>query len=77
MNAAAEIGTPGGSGRLLTPAEAAAHVGLSIQTLANFRTVGGGPVYFKLSRFVRYDEADLNDWMRRRRFTSTSQERAG
>lgn len=77
MTAATHPSTYGDSGRLLTPAEAAVHVGLSIQTLANFRTIGGGPVYFKLSRFVRYDEADLNDWMRRRRFTSTSQERAG
>lgn len=66
--------TPVSSGRLLTPAEASKHVGLSPQTLANLRNTGRGPAYFKLSRFVRYDENDLNQWMRSRRCTSTSQE---
>jgi len=61
-------------GRLLTPQEAATFTGLKDQTLANMRHTGRGPVYFKVGRYVRYDERDLAAWMRRRRFTSTSQE---
>ncbi|WP_155986381.1 helix-turn-helix domain-containing protein [Novosphingobium resinovorum] len=62
------------AGKLLTPSEASEHTGLGIQTLANMRNTGRGPAFFKISRFVRYDENDLDEWMRSRRFTSTSQE---
>lgn len=61
------------AGRLLTPSEAAAFTGLSGQSLANMRSSGRGPAYFKVGRYVRYDEHDLAAWMRSRRYTSTSQ----
>lgn len=64
------------AGKLLTPLEAAAFTGLSDQSLANMRSTGRGPAYFKVGRYVRYDEHDLSAWMRSRRYTSTSQEAA-
>lgn len=64
------------AGQLLTPKQAAEVTGLSTQTLANMRSTGRGPAYYKLSNFVRYDENDLIAWMRSRRYTSTSQEAA-
>lgn len=64
-----------GAGRLLVPADAAAVTGISKKTLANYRSRGGGPPYFKIGgSFIRYDEDDLIAWMRSRRLTSTSQQ---
>jgi len=45
-------------GRLLTPSQAAEFTGLSNQTLANMRSTGRGPAYFKVGKYVRYDETD-------------------
>lgn len=64
------------AGKMLTPIEAAEFVGLTNDSLANLRWKGGGPIYFKVGRYVRYDPADLTAWMRSRRYTSTSQEAA-
>lgn len=66
----------GAGGRLLTPNEAAVRLGFHVASLANLRSSGRGPAYFKVGRYVRYDESDLAEWMRSRRFTSTSQESA-
>lgn len=49
---------------LLTAAEAAAYVNVSIRTLARWRAAGSGPVVVKLSaRTVRYRVADLDAWI--------------
>jgi len=49
------------------------YVGLSEHTLEKLRCIGGGPPYYKLGRKrVVYDPADLDDWMRSKRCTSTS-----
>lgn len=77
MSAAAIGSCEARAGQLLTPAEAALRTGISKKTLANYRSRGGGPAYFKVGPFIRYDEGDLNAWMRSRRYTSTSQEVAG
>lgn len=61
------------NGELLTPAEAAARTGLKEATLANMRCRGDGPAFHKISKFVRYDSADLDRWMRARRYHSTSE----
>lgn len=63
--------------KLLTATEAAAYVDLSVQCLANYRCSGVGPAYYKIGHYCRYDEGDLDAWMRSRRYTSTSQETAG
>lgn len=61
------------TGKLLTPGEAAEMLGITPKTLANKRSNGGGPKYIKLgppppdghrdNRRVRYDPAELADWM--------------
>lgn len=59
--------------RLLTPDEAAGMLGITAKTLANKRSIGGGPQYVKLgptpadghrdNRPVRYTVKALADWM--------------
>jgi predicted DNA-binding transcriptional regulator AlpA len=61
---------------LLTVRQAAEEVRLSESALNKYRVTGGGPPYFKVGRYVRYDRADLSAWVRSRRYNSTSQERA-
>jgi len=61
---------------LLTVKQAAVFVGLSVPTLNRMRVQGGGAPYYKLGAQVRYDRAELEVWMRSRRYTSTSQETA-
>lgn len=47
--------------RLLTGAEAAGWLGVSIRTLEDWRLRGGGPIYHKLGkRLVRYSPDDLD-----------------
>jgi len=60
-------------GRLYTTTAAAAYLGLSAKTLANWR-VRGGPIPFqKFGRVVRYLGADLTRFVRASRHTSTSE----
>lgn len=59
---------------LLTPEKASRFTGLSQQTLANMRCTGRGPAFHKIgAKYVRYDTVDLDQWMRSRRFHSTSE----
>ncbi|MCY4003420.1 MAG: helix-turn-helix domain-containing protein [Rhodospirillales bacterium] len=46
----------------LTPRAAAAFLGLSVRTLARYRSGGKGPVYYKFGRTVRYMSDDLRQW---------------
>ena len=61
--------------RLLTQSEAARQLRLSERTLERLRLSGGGPVYVKAGRSVRYREADLEAWIAARLINSTSEER--
>ena len=56
----------------LSTAQAAFYIGLSRRTLEKMRIVGGGPVYRKHGRYVRYLIDDLNAWSDARCKTSTS-----
>ncbi len=52
---------------LLTPDEVAKQMGLSIETLAQWRSQGKGPMYVKISRnCVRYRQSDLDGWVAER-----------
>ncbi len=51
----------------LTPADAATYLGLSAKQLEAWRGRGEGPPYTKLDRAVRYNRADLDEWMSGRR----------
>jgi excisionase family DNA binding protein len=59
--------------RLLTQREAAGVLRLSERTLERLRVAGGGPVYVKAGRLVRYREADLEAWINSRVVASTSE----
>ena len=58
---------------LLNAGQAAQQLGLSVSTLAKMRLYGTGPVYSKLGRRVVYRPEDLDVWVSRNRFNSTSE----
>jgi len=62
----------GAGARIMTTGEAAAILGLSASYLNKMRVTGCGPVFLKLSRAVRYTQADLDGWISSRRHSSTS-----
>lgn len=57
-----------------TTKEAATFLILKPNTLEKMRVYGGGPVYRKHGRAVRYHINDLNDWSNARTMDSTSDE---
>lgn len=59
--------------RLLTTAEAAQFLHMSVSFLMKTRLRGDGPRYRKVGRSVRYVESDLHDWVKSRARTSTSE----
>ena len=61
---------------LLTPAEAARFLRVSLSFLAKARMRGDGPKYHKLCRAVRYLRSDLVEWLKARTRTSTSEAHA-
>lgn len=56
----------------LTVEGAAEYIGVSKSFLDKQRITGSGPVYLKIGRLIAYDVADIDDWLRSRRRTSTS-----
>ncbi len=44
--------------------EAARRLGVSVQTLRNWRSMRRGPAYYKFGRSVRYSEEDIVGYMR-------------
>jgi len=58
-----------------TPA-AAAYLGIQPSTLEQWRWTGGGPNYLKLGKFVRYRQSDLDDYLVKRVFSSTTEAQA-
>ncbi len=64
--------------QLLTSAQTAKLIGVKPQTLRLWRLQGRGPSYIRLGDSpkagVRYSELDILDWLKARRFSSTSEE---
>jgi len=56
----------------LTTKEAARFLILKANTLEKMRVTGGGPIYRKHGRYVRYHIDDLNAWSNQRIKNSTS-----
>jgi excisionase family DNA binding protein len=57
---------------MLDQREAAKLLRLSERTLERLRLQGGGPLYIKCGRSVRYRETDLEAWIASRIVSSTS-----
>lgn len=49
--------------RVLNSAQAAEYIGLAKQTIADLRVKGGGPMFCKMGRSVRYKREDLDAWI--------------
>jgi predicted DNA-binding transcriptional regulator AlpA len=58
---------------LLTAAEAARILKVSLSWLAKSRMQGNGPPYIKVGRAIRYSESALLQWMKSRQRLSTSE----
>jgi predicted DNA-binding transcriptional regulator AlpA len=53
--------------KLLSPQEVSELIGLSVETLAQWRSQGRGIPYIKISRnCVRYRQGDLDSWIAHR-----------
>ena len=52
-----------GSRPLATPDEVGQFLGLSVRTLAQWRTHGKGPTYCRVGRHVRYRWSDVQSWV--------------
>jgi hypothetical protein len=46
---------------------AAAHMGIAVKTLENWRILKAGPPYYKIGNRVLYDSAELDAWLAERR----------
>ena len=56
----------------LRPPEAAAILRLSVRTLGDYRSRGGGPAYLVLGNHVAYARTDLAKWAAARRSWTTA-----
>jgi predicted DNA-binding transcriptional regulator AlpA len=61
------------TGVLLTPAEAAQILKVSLSWLAKARMRGDGPPFIKIGRAIRYSEAALQQWVKSQQRLSTSE----
>ncbi len=50
---------------------AARYLALSAHSLECYRSLGGGPPFYKFGKFVRYAVSDLEAWAGERRFSRT------
>jgi len=57
---------------LLNTRQAAERCNLSSRTLEKYRVTGGGPLFIRLGRAVRYQLDDLESWITAHRRRSTS-----
>ena len=57
---------------LLNEKQAAKRLGVGGKCLQAWRVRGGGPVFLKVGRLVRYTQSDLETWLLTRRRESTS-----
>ncbi len=69
LNTAVLVNAPS----LLTEDDAAKFLNVDCRTLQAWRVRGGGPVYRKLGRLVRYSMADLETWLNARARHHTSE----
>jgi len=59
--------------KLVDTNTAAETLGISPNTLKKYRMIGGGPVFHKFGRSVRYDLDDLSSYRQLHRYDNTSE----
>jgi len=57
---------------VMTVQQAAEYLGLAVSTLNKWRCLGGGPVFIKMGRAVRYRLEDINAFIEQKTSSSTS-----
>lgn len=57
---------------LMTVGQVASYLGLAVSTLNKWRCHGGGPVFIKMGRAVRYRAEDLDQFLIERLVDSTA-----
>ncbi|MFE9659086.1 helix-turn-helix domain-containing protein [Streptomyces sp. NPDC005955] len=55
--------TPVERGRLATPADIAAYLGVPVKTLYQWKYRGMGPKVHKVGRHLRYRWAEVDEWL--------------
>ena len=58
---------------IMTVQQAAVYLGLAVSTLNKWRCHGGGPVFIKMGRAVRYRIEDLEIYIDNSRLNSTAE----
>ncbi len=61
---------------ILNTIEASEYLNCSASYLEKMRCFGGGPVYVKLGRSIRYRRSDIDKWLQASRFSNTAQKEA-
>lgn len=56
---------------VMTVQQAAEYLGLAVSTLNKWRCHGGGPVFIKMGRAVRYRAEDLEAFVQANKFRAT------
>ena len=59
--------------RLFAPEETSAYLRVARQTLAKWRSAGGGPRFVRIGGRIFYDAADLETFIADRKFGSTAE----
>jgi excisionase family DNA binding protein len=54
----------------MTIAELAHYLGVSVNTIYEWNSVGSGPAYYRVGRYVRYKKEDVEAWLEGRRVPS-------
>ena len=57
---------------VMTVQQASEYLGLAVSTLNKWRCLGGGPVFIKMGRAVRYRIEDLETFVQKSKASSTS-----
>lgn len=70
----AQFADDAGPIRFVDTEAAARYLTLTPHTLECYRSLGGGPAFYKFGKWVRYAVKDLDAWAAERRCTSTAKQ---
>jgi predicted DNA-binding transcriptional regulator AlpA len=63
MPRTAKSAATGSPDALVAPPEVSGYLGIPEQTLANWRSAGKGPKWYKVGRHTRYRMSEVNSWL--------------